>query len=133
MTAAPAPVGLATVAAMSVVTAEVTVELPVEAVVKLVRPVHAVVVATTAPVLVMDAFSILLTLAPTRAVVSTATVAAIFNVSVPAPPSITSSELKVNAPADVEPAKVSLPVPPTNAEPESIPVVSDLRHGFISC
>lgn len=50
-----------------------------------------------------------------------------FSVSpVPAPPSIESKLVKVITPAESLPVNMSLPKPPTNAVPVSIPAVSGI-------
>lgn len=94
ITAAPEPVGAAIPATTSVVAEAVNVELPTELELSDVRPAYALVSAVTVPLDVRLRFSTFETVAPTALARLIAAVTAILRVSVPAPPSIASREVR---------------------------------------
>lgn len=93
-----------------------------------VKPVQLVVVAVTVEPLFKLAASMFLTVARAGTVIAAA--AETMKVSVPAPPSNLSAAVQVAAAATSEAVKVSFPDVPVRS---FALVVSDLKHGFISC
>ena len=81
----------------------------------------------TAPLEVRLRVSTFLIVDPTAVVKLAAAVTAMFSVSLPAPPSIESKEVKVKTASAVLPVIVSAPVVPVT---ESTPVVSDQMRYF---